>query len=412
MFVDQVRISVKAGDGGAGSAHMLSEPYKPRGGPDGGTGGRGGDIVLAVNPSVFDLSAYRDRPRFRAVNGGTGGRNHRHGSDGEPLVVAVPDGTVVSDERGPVADLVGSGASVVVAKGGRGGRGNAALASARNRVPKAAEPGEGGEEHRLDLELRLVADVGLVGLPNAGKSTLLAQLTAARPKVADYPFTTLTPNLGMAGDEERFVVADVPGLIEGAHEGRGLGLTFLRHVSRCLALVYVVDLSADPAADLAVVRAEIGAYDPDLAVRRSLVAGTKVDLVDDAAGSPPGIDVIVSGLTGQGLDELSGRLRELVATARAEQPERTPYIVVRPGRDPFTVTRQGTGFRVAGPKVERWVAETDLDDPRQVVELQRRMIRAGIERRLVAEGARPGDEVSIGSSTFEFFPGGPDADQT
>ncbi len=422
MFVDLATVHVKAGAGGAGSAHLASEPFKPRGGPDGGDGGRGGDVVLRVDTSVFDLSAFRDRPHVRAKAGGPGARNNRHGAGGEDVVLPVPDGTVVSDERGLVADLVGPDASSVVARGGRGGRGNATLASARNRVPRVAEPGEPGEEHRLQLELRLVADVGLVGLPNAGKSTLLSRLTAARPRVADYPFTTLTPNLGVAGGEERSVVADVPGLIEGAHEGRGLGLTFLRHVSRCLALVYVLDLTGDPATDLASVRAEIAAYDPELAERPSLVVGTKADLVDgrsdaDAGAGARALDLVVSGATGEGIDELSARLERLVAAAKAALPPRTPYVVVRPGRDPFAVTREGLRFRVSGPRVERWVAETDLDDERQVAALQRRLVRAGVERRLSAVGARPGDEVAIGAATFEFQPeatadeGGGDANE-
>jgi GTP-binding protein len=296
----------------------------------------------------------------------------------------------------------------VVARGGRGGRGNASLASARNRVPKVAEPGEPGEEHVVELELRLVADVGLVGLPNAGKSTLLAALTAARPKVADYPFTTLAPNLGVAGaDDERWVVADVPGLIEGAHDGKGLGLTFLRHVSRCLVLAYVVDVTGDVAADLATVRQEVAAYDPQLAARRSLVVGTKADLLDGVRDPSAAVDVLVSGATGLAIDRLASALHDLVAVARAELPPRTPYVVVRPARDPFVVRREGDRYRVSGPRVERWVAEADLDDERQVADLQRRLIRAGVERRLAAVGARPGDEVAIGAATFEFRPGPP-----
>ncbi len=408
MFVDVVKLSVRAGDGGAGSAHLHSEPYNPLGGPDGGDGGRGGDVIVRVDPSRFDLAEFRDRRRFRAVDGGAGARVNRRGKDGADTVLLVPDGTVVGDERGMVADLVGPGAEVVVARGGRGGRGTASLGSARNRVPKVAEPGEPGEEHQVELELRLVADVGLVGLPNAGKSTLLGALTAARPKVADYPFTTLAPNLGVAGsDDDRWVVADVPGLIEGANEGRGLGLTFLRHVSRCLVLAYVVDVTGDVAADLSTVRAEVAAYDPELAARRSIVVGTKADLLDATPDAVAGVDVIVSGVTRHGIDRLAAELRDLVAVARADQPPRTPYVVVRPGRDPFVVRKEGPRYRVTGPRVERWVAEVDLDDVRQVADLQRRLIRAGVERQLSAVGARPGDEVAIGDATFEFRPGPP-----
>jgi GTP-binding protein len=398
---------------------MHSEPYKPFGGPDGGDGGRGGSVIVRVDTSMFDLSAYRDRPRVRADDGGPGGKNNRHGADGTDIVIPVPDGTVVGDERGPVADLVGEGTQVVVAWGGRGGRGNSSLKTRTNRAPRIAEPGEEGEDRTLELELRLVADVGLVGLPNAGKSTLLAALTAARPKIADYPFTTITPNLGVAGGgDERIVVADVPGLIEGAHEGRGLGLTFLRHVSRARALLYVVDLTGDPVVDAGTVRAEVGAYDAELGARSSLVVGTKVDLLDaapnDAApnAATVGVDVVVSGVTGAGIAALEDRIRELVLKAKAEAPPEHTFVVVRPGRDPFSVTRESGGWRVSGPRVERFVKETDIDDPADLLTLQRRLIKAGVERRLQREGARAGDDVTIGGITFEFQPGPADGSDT
>lgn len=404
MFVDLVALVVRAGRGGAGSGHLASEPYKPRAGPDGGDGGKGGDVVVRVDTSLFDLSDHANRPRYEAGAGTRGGRNRRTGADGDDRVLPVPDGTVVHDEQGLVADLVGEGATVVVARGGRGGRGSASLSSGRNRVPRAPEPGEEGEEGRIELELRLVADVGLVGLPNAGKSTLLSRLTAARPKIADYPFTTLTPNLGVAGSEERIVVADVPGLIEGAHEGRGLGLTFLRHVSRCRVLVYVVDLTADdPPADLATVRREVGSYDAALVQRSRLVVGTKADLVSDLS-LPREFDLAVSSVTGEGLEHLGEGLTSVVAEARRAEPERVPFVVVRPGRDPFTVRREGNRFVVTGRRVERWVAEVDLEDERQVTDLQRRLVKAGVERRLIAAGARRGDEVMIAGSVFEFIP--------
>jgi GTPase len=412
MFVDQATIFVKAGDGGAGSASLRREPYKPMGGPDGGDGGKGGEVILRVDPSMFDLSRYKDRPHHRAKDGRPGSSNNRYGASGEDLVLPVPDGTIVYDERGLVADLVGEGASVVVARGGRGGRGNASLASARNRVPRVAERGEPGEEARLELELRLVADVALVGPPNAGKSTLLSRLTAARPKIAEYPFTTLEPNLGVAGDEERFVVADVPGLIEGAHQGKGLGLTFLRHVSRCRVLVYVLDLSDDPEGDLAMVRRELAEFDPELAARRSLAVGTKVDLLQARLDFlPPGIDLAVSGVTREGVDELAARIAEEVAIDNAAEPSRSSFVVLRPGREPFAVRREGEHYVVAGPRVERWVEETDLEDPRQVQALQRRLVRAGVERRLAEAGARRGDEVIIGGRAFEFIPERRDGDK-
>jgi GTPase len=405
MLVDQATIFVKAGDGGHGSSSLRREPFQPKGGPDGGDGGKGGEVILRADPSLFDLSGYRDRPHHRAKDGRPGSSNKRHGGNGEDLVLPVPDGTIVRDEQGLLADLVGDGASVVVARGGRGGRGTASLASARNRVPRVAERGEPGEEARLELELRLVADVALVGPPNAGKSTLLSRLTAARPKIADYPFTTTEPNLGVAGEDERFVVADVPGLIEGAHEGKGLGLTFLRHVSRCRVLVYVIDLSGDPEGDLASVRKEVAAFDPSLVARRSLVAGTKADLLPPDHGPlPRDIDLAVSGVTGEGVDTLASRIAEEVAAARAAEPARSSYVVLRPGREPFVVKREGEHYVVVGPRVERWVAETDLEDPRQVAALQRRLVRAGVERRLAEAGARRGDEVVIGGRAFEFIP--------
>lgn len=411
MFVDQLKLVVRGGKGGAGSASMRREPFTPRGGPDGGDGGGGGDVILRVDPSMFDLSSYRDRPHQRAEDGGPGGKNNRHGRDGADLVLPVPDGTVVRDDRGLVADLVGAGQSAVVAAGGRGGRGNASLASRRNRVPRVAESGEPGEERTLELELRLVADVGLIGPPNAGKSTLLSTMTAARPKVAAYPFTTLSPNVGVAGEEERFVVADVPGLIEGAHEGKGLGLTFLRHVSRCRVLVYVVDLTGDPQREVEAVRREVAAFDPALAERRTLVVGSKLDLLEARPSDhpPAGVDLMLSGLTGEGVEDLEARLAEEVRRARAEEPPRTSHVVIRPGREPFVVKREGDRYRVTGPRVERWVAEVDMDDERQVAHLQRRLVRAGVERRLAEAGARQGDEVVIGAVAFEFIPEKDDA---
>ena len=410
-FVDETTVYVQAGRGGNGSASLHSEPYKPRGGVDGGNGGPGGSVVFEVSRGVHDLSALADHPHQRATHGSAGRSSNRDGAAGKDLVVPVPDGTVVCDEDGLLADLVGEGTRVVVARGGRGGRGNAALASARNRVPAAAEPGEEGEEERLRLELRTVADVGLVGLPNAGKSTLLARLSSAKPKIADYPFTTLTPNLGVAGaDDDRFVVADVPGLIEGASEGRGLGHRFLRHVVRCRALVLVVDLFAeDPAADLATLRDELAAYDRTLVERPSIVVGTKIDLIDDPVAAARALDpdaLAVSAETGEGIDDLAERPASLTKEAQALEPERTPYVVLRPGRPKFTVEREGAGWRVKGQAVERWLLETDMDDERQLARLQRRLVREGVERRLAELGAIPGDEVAIRDKVFEFLPDG------
>jgi len=407
-FVDEVTVHARAGRGGDGSSSILREPFKPRGGPDGGDGGDGGDVVFEVSMGLRDLAWLADHPHPRGTNGGSGGKQGRTGAKGEDLVVAVPDGTRVEDEASLVADLVGEGSRAIVARGGRGGQGNASLASGRERVPRAAEAGERGQERRLRVELRLVADIGLVGLPNAGKSTLLATLTAARPKIADYPFTTLSPNLGVAGEPgQRFVVADIPGLVEGAHAGKGLGHRFLRHVSRCRGLVLVVDLAtADPAADLATVGDELEAYDPDLIRRPSLVVGTKTDLAPDADPKTVlGADALaVSAVSGQGMDALRERLSGLAQRAADEAQERRPYVVLRPARPRFQVRRDGHRFRVIGRGVERLVAEADLDDPTTLERLQKRLVREGVERALATAGARKGDEVVIGQVAFEFLP--------
>jgi GTPase len=409
-FIDEATVYVKAGRGGNGSASMHSEPYKPHGGPDGGNGGAGGSVVFEVSRGVHDLSWVADHPHQRGANGVAGRSAKRDGATGKDLVVPVPDGTVVSDGEGLIADLVGEGARAVIAQGGRGGRGNTALASARNRVPRTAEPGEDGEEKRLHVELRTVADVGLVGFPNSGKSTLLSRLSAAKPKIADYPFTTLTPNLGVAGsDEDRFIVADIPGLVEGAHEGRGLGHRFLRHILRCRALMLIVDLAnEDPAADLMTLRHELAAFDPELATRRSVVVGSKTDLVDDPVSAIRALEagsLGVSAVTGDGLEELVARIGTMSKAAEAAEPERAPYVVLRPGRARFTVERAGPGWRVRGQNVERWILETDMDDEIQLTKLQKRLVKEGVERRLAELGARRGDEVSISDKVFEFLPG-------
>jgi GTP-binding protein len=408
-FVDEVTVFARGGKGGDGSAAVLREPYKPRGGPDGGDGGDGGDVVFEVSSGIHDLSVLANDPHLRAAAGASGGRNKRTGAAGADVVVQVPKGTRVEDEQGLVADLVEEGTRAVIARGGRGGRGSVSLATSRDRVPRVAEAGEPGEDRRLSVELRTVADIGLVGLPNAGKSTLLSVLTAARPKVADYPFTTLSPNLGVAESEDRrFVVADVPGLIEGASEGRGLGHRFLRHVTRSRALVLVVDLAAaDPAADLATLRGELEAYDRELVGRSSIVVGTKLDLVPGA--DPQAVlgagAIGVSAVTGEGIPVLRERLSSLTAEAEAAAEEQQDYVVLRPARPRFVIRREGERFRVVGRGVERWVAESDLEDPRRVAQLQRRLVKEGVERELLVAGARRGDEVVIGSTAFEFLPG-------
>ncbi|MDQ4144293.1 MAG: GTPase ObgE [Actinomycetota bacterium] len=411
-FVDEARIKVAAGAGGNGSVAFHREPYKPKGGPDGGDGGDGGSIILRADASIGTLLDLRDHPHIRAGRGGHGAGNRRHGADGEDRVVLVPPGTVVFDESEVlIADLPVAGHEVVIAKGGRGGRGNVRFASATRRAPAFADNGEPGEERELRLELRLLADVGLVGFPNAGKSTLIARISAAKPKIADYPFTTLTPNLGVVrSDEDSFVVADIPGLVPGAHTGRGLGHRFLRHVSRAAVLVFLVDLAAierDPVEDVDVLRSELQAYDPDLARRPSLIVATKIDAVPDRIDSitdrlPDALPI--SAVSGEGIDELLRRLHAEVTKARSAQPVAIGYVRHVTRDDPLQVERENGAWRVHGRRVERTVTSTDLDNEEAVSRLQRTLIGMGVEKALDRAGARKGDEVRIGEVSFDYEP--------
>jgi GTPase len=416
-FVDEARVQARAGDGGNGAASFRREKYRPKGGPDGGNGGDGGSVVLRVAAGVATLAELARNPHVRADRGAHGGGNDKQGQAGEDRVVAVPAGTLVRDDAGTVlADLVDDGASFVAARGGRGGRGNAALATARRKAPGFAERGEPGEEKTLFLELRVIADVGLVGLPNAGKSSLVAKLSAARPKIAGYPFTTLTPNLGVAeAGGARFVVADIPGLIEGAAEGKGLGLAFLRHLERCRVLCFVADLAAeqDPAEVLSILENELGSYDPALAARAAIVAGNKIDLpgarervaaARDAAGDR-GFHA-VSALTGEGVEELAGALAAAVETERetgavAEQPA---ILRIRPESEGVEVIRENGAYRVRNPRAERLVSRFDLTNADAVRYVQERLAGLGVEEALAKAGAKAGDEVRIGEETFDFIP--------
>ena len=422
-FVDRVVLHIAAGDGGNGAASVHREKFKPLGGPDGGNGGRGGDVVLEVDPGTTTLLAYHRSPHRRAPKGAQGQGGHRHGADGADVVLPVPDGTVVSTTDGEVlVDLVGAGTRFVPAQGGRGGLGNAALASARRKAPGFALLGEPGERRDVVLELKSVADVGLVGFPSAGKSSLVAAISAARPTVADYPFTTLVPNLGVVeGGDVRFTVADVPGLIEGASEGRGLGHEFLRHVERCAALVHVVDCATlepgrDPVSDIDVVERELSAYG-GLEDRPRLVALNKVDVTEAhelAELVRPdlearGLRVLeISAATHEGLRELTFAMAEVVAAARAAAPppERT-RLVLRPAAvddSGFRVVREGDRFLVLGAKPTRWVAQTDFSNDEAVGYLADRLARLGVEDALVAAGARAGDEVVVADVVFDWEP--------
>jgi GTP-binding protein len=428
-FVDRVVLHVAAGRGGNGVASVHREKFKPLGGPDGGNGGPGGSVILRVDPDVTTLIDYHHNARRKAGHGGHGAGGHRNGSHGEDLVLPVPDGTVVTDEHGEViADLVGAGTELAIAEGGRGGLGNAALASAKRKAPGFALLGEPGEELTIHLELKVVADIGLVGFPSAGKSSLIAALSRARPKIADYPFTTLVPNLGVvrAGDTT-FTVADVPGLIEGASEGRGLGHDFLRHIERCAALVHVVDLATiepgrNPVEDLDVIERELARYG-GLEDRPRLVALNKVDLPDGRDMAELVAEEVrergwpvfaVSAVTHEGLRELSFAMAEVVAAARRDRVvAKAERIVLRPqgrhGSDEFTVRETGEGWRVRGEKPERWIRQTDFSNDEAVGFLADRLNRLGVEARLIEMGAVEGDTVLIGDPdnavVFDFKPG-------
>jgi GTPase len=421
-FVDRVVLHLTAGNGGHGCVSIRREKFKPLGGPDGGNGGNGGDVVLVVDPNTTTLLDYHRSPHRRAGNGAPGQGDNRDGTHGADVILSVPDGTVVTTPEGAVVvDLVGAGTRFVVARGGRGGLGNAALASARRRAPGFALLGEPGEAHDVVVELKSVADVGLVGFPSAGKSSLVAAISAARPKIADYPFTTLVPHLGVVdAGEVRFTVADVPGLIEGASEGRGLGHEFLRHVERCSALVHVVDCATmepgrDPISDVDVIERELASYGR-LADRPRLVALNKIDVPDarelahlvEPDLEARGWQVIpVSAATHEGLRELTFAMAEVVSAARAArpEPERT-RVVLRPTAVDdagFTVTREGERFRVRGAKPERWVRQTDFSNDEAVGYLGDRLARLGVEERLLEAGATAGAEVVIGGDDGVVF---------
>jgi GTPase len=425
-FVDECTIHVKGGRGGNGAVAFRREAHVPRGGPNGGDGGRGGDVLLRTDRSVASLIDLHRRPHRRAEPGGHGEGMNRTGADGDDLVIPVPIGTVVRDrDSGEVlADLVRPGQRFVAARGGRGGRGNAAFASNRRRVPRFAELGERVEERSLRLELKVIADVGLVGFPSAGKSSLIARVSAARPRIEAWPFTTLTPHLGvMRAGETDVVLADVPGLVEGASEGRGLGHRFLRHIERCRALVHVLDAvpmepERDPVRDLEVVLEELRAHDPDLLRRPAVVAVNKVDLPDGVAMAAlvrpelesRGYEVFeVSAVSGVGLDALRYRLGAIVAEDRVREPqvhaEETEVVIDLRPETGFDVERDDEGrYVVRGARVQRWVQMTPLDNEEAVRFLQGRLRRAGVERALVEAGARAGDDVVIGDAIFEFSP--------
>ncbi|MEU5342891.1 GTPase ObgE [Streptomyces sp. NPDC020766] len=415
-FVDRVELHVAAGSGGHGCASVHREKFKPLGGPDGGNGGRGGDVILVVDQSVTTLLDYHHSPHRKATSGKPGAGDNRSGKDGQDLVLPVPDGTVIQDKAGNVlADLVGQGTTYVAAQGGRGGLGNAALSSARRKAPGFALLGVPGDLQDIVLELKTVADVALVGYPSAGKSSLISVLSAAKPKIADYPFTTLVPNLGVVtAGSTVYTIADVPGLIPGASQGKGLGLEFLRHVERCELLVHVLDTATlesdrDPVSDLDMIEEELKQYG-GLGNRPRLVVLNKIDVPDGkdlAEMVRPDLEARgyqvheVSAVAHTGLKELSFALAGLVAQARAAKPEEeATRIVIRPKAVDdagFTVVKEEDGlFRVRGEKPERWVRQTDFSNDEAVGYLADRLNRLGVEDSLMKAGARHGDGVAIG----------------
>jgi len=424
MFLDEVHIVVRAGAGGDGAATMRREAHVPRGGPDGGDGGRGGSVYLRVDAGQTTLRDFRYKHHFSATPGGRGERAKRHGKAGDDLYLAVPPGTGVFDgETGMLlADLVAVGQEAMIAKGGRGGLGNVHFATSTHQAPKHAQKGEPGEEKTIRLELRLIADVGLVGLPNAGKSTLLAALTAARPKIAPYPFTTLEPNLGVMDlgieDGRRPTIADVPGLIEGASAGAGLGHAFLRHVERTRILLHVVDGAArDPRWDHDVIREELRAHDPALLEKPMLVVFNKLDLEEARAAWPAfeegmraeGIPVLaLSADSGEGLDPLRAAVGALLPDLEtlSEPPDPAGVVVhrIEAASDAFALTREDGAYRVSGRRIERLVHQTNFDNEESAERFQRELARHGIDAALRKAGIRPGDMVRIATHELEWDP--------
>lgn len=420
MFYDKAKIFVKGGDGGNGCVAMRREKYVPEGGPWGGDGGRGGDVVFRADEGLRTLVDFRYKRHYKAERGRHGEGKNKHGASGDDLVVRVPVGTVVRDAGTGelIADLVKDGQEVVVARGGRGGRGNTHFATPFNKAPKIAEKGEPGEERWLELELKLLADVGLVGFPNAGKSTLLSRVSAARPKIANYPFTTITPNLGVVRVEDgrSFVMADIPGLIEGAHAGAGLGHEFLRHVERTRLLVHVLDTAGsegrDPVEDFRVTNRELSLYNPVLGQRPQVIAANKMDL-DEAAENLARLKEAygesyeifpISAATGSGLDALIYRVAGLLDEIPGEAPllDGAAEPVVHRAGPRFTVSREEGIFLVGGKEIERHVAMTDMENEEAVERLQRIISRMGVVDALKEAGIKEGDTVKIGKLEFEF----------
>ena len=422
MFIDRAKISIKAGDGGDGMSSFRREKYAPKGGPNGGDGGRGGDIVFLADRNMNTLLDFRYKKKFKAQKGGDGEDTNKFGRHAEAVVIKVPVGTLVFDEETDelIADLIEDGQTAIVGRGGRGGRGNARFANSVNRAPTFAEHGEPGEERTLRMELKLLADVGLVGYPSVGKSSIIATVSAARPDIAAYHFTTLTPVLGIVriDDQTNFVMADIPGLIEGAHEGKGLGHDFLRHIERTRLIVHVLDVSGmegrDPMEDYQKINRELAAYNERLSSRPQIIAANKMDLPDARSNYPAiesalkaeGREVFpVSAATGEGLQPLVQRIAEMLATLPKEDMTVAPVIptVADDDSPDFTIRRDDSGaFIVEGKNIERLVAMTRFHDEESLRRFQNILRRNGIDEALRNRGIKDGDTVRIREMEFEF----------
>ncbi len=419
MFTDQVEISVRSGKGGDGMVHFRREKYVPRGGPDGGDGGKGGDVIFEVKPTLNTLSSFRQNQKFAAENGANGGAQQMTGRNGKDLIISVPPGTVIYDaDAGELlGDLTQPGQRLTICKGGRGGRGNQHFATASNQAPRTAERGEPLEEKRLKLELKLIADIGLIGVPNAGKSTLLSVLTNAKPKIAAYPFTTLEPNLGVANiDEDTTVVlADIPGLIEGAHQGAGLGHDFLRHIQRTRVLIHLLDgLSEDPVADYSQINSELSLFDPNLAKKPQLVALNKIDQpevqerLEDIRRKFKKLNVefmTISALARTNTRELLLKAVQKLAEAPPLEEVEPPMPVYRPKEDPrdFKISREDDGsWRVSGTAIERSAKMTFWEHDGSVRRFQKLMEALGVDEALRKAGIQEGDTVVVGDYELEW----------
>lgn len=416
QFIDEVEINAASGKGGDGVVHFRRELYVPRGGPDGGDGGRGGSVILEVDSSMRTLFTFRRKRKFAADDGKAGARAQRSGKSAEDLILKVPAGTLVYDAKSGelLGDLTDHGQQLQVVKGGRGGRGNQHFANSRNQAPRIAEKGAPAQEKDLRLELKLIADVGIVGVPNAGKSTFLASVTNAKPKIANYPFTTLQPNLGVAAldEETTLVLADIPGLIEGAHKGVGLGHDFLRHIQRTRVLIHLLDgMAEDPLADFAQINTELNLFDPNLAEKPQIVALNKIDLPDVQARWPEienslkkqGYEpMTVSAATGQDVRKLLGRAAQALAEMPAPTKEDMP--IYRPVEDPreFHVEPEGEGWRLTGTSLERVAAMTYWSEDQSVRRFQRILRQLGVDVALREKGVKTGDTVYIGEYELEW----------